>query len=93
MVGNKIDLDNERKVKEEDAKFYADLHNYIFAEVSALTGDGIEDLFYNKLTNKIKAQFLNEEKPSKDQEEENLKFHLKGNNKKNIQKRKCCCWK
>ena len=91
MIGNKIDLDDERKVKEEEAKFFADSHGYFFAEVSALTGDGIEDLFYNKLANKIKTQFLNDDKTSKDQEEENLKFHLKTNNKKNIKKQKCCC--
>ena len=91
LIGNKIDLDDERKVKEEEAKFFADSHGYFFVEVSALTGDGIEDLFYNKLANKIKTQFLNDDKTSKDQEEENLKFHLKTNNKKNIKKQKCCC--
>jgi len=94
LVGNKIDLTEERKVKEEEAKAYADNNNFIFAEVSALNGDGIEDLFLNKLANQIKIQLLNNEKFVRDQEEENLKFNLqdiKENKEKNKPKKKCCC--
>ena len=97
LVGNKIDLTEERKVKEEEAKAYADNNNFIFAEVSALNGDGIEDLFLNKLANQIKIQLLNNEKFVRDQEEENLKFNLqnikenKENKEKNKTKKKCCC--
>ena len=90
LVGNKIDLTEERKVKEEEAKAYADNNNFIFAEVSALNGDGIEDLFLNKLANQIKIQLLNNEKFVRDQEEENLKFNLqdiKENKEKNKTKK------
>ena len=94
LVGNKIDLTEERKVKEEEAKAYADNNNFIFAEVSALNGDGIEDLFLNKLANQIKIQLINNNKFVRDQEEENLKFNfqdIKENKEKNKTKKKCCC--
>ncbi len=91
LVGNKIDLIEERKVKEEDAKNYADNNNFIFQEVSALKGDGIEELFYDKLANQIKKQLLNNEKFVKDQEEEKLKFNLQDINKGKTKKKKKCC--
>ena len=88
LVGNKIDLIEERKVKEEDAKNYADNNNFIFQEVSALKGDGIEELFYDKLASQIKKQLLNNEKFIKDQEEEKLKFNLQDINKGKTKKKK-----
>ena len=91
LVGNKIDLIEERKVKEEDAKNYADNNNFIFQEVSALKGDGIEELFYDKLASQIKKQLLNNEKFVKDQEEEKLKFNLQDINKGKTKKKKRCC--
>ena len=91
LVGNKIDLIEERKVKEEDAKNYADNNNFIFQEVSALKGDGIEELFYDKLANQIKKQLLNNEKFVKDKEEEKLKFNLQDINKGKTKKKKRCC--
>ena len=91
LVGNKIDLIEERKVKEEDAKNYADNNNFIFQEVSALKGDGIEELFYDKLASQIKKQLLNNEKFIKDQEEEKLKFNLQDINKGKTKKKKKCC--
>jgi small GTP-binding protein len=43
LVGNKSDL--ERKVTKEEALAYAAKHNFLFIEVSAKTGDGVEDAF------------------------------------------------
>jgi len=43
LIGNKSDL--ERKVSVEDAEAFSDGHNYLFYEVSAKTGEGIEDIF------------------------------------------------
>ena len=95
LVGNKIDLTEERKVKEEEAKKYADEHNYIFQELSALTGDGIQELFLNKLLTQIRNHLLNKGRINvADQEEENLKFHLQENKEKkqkNKNKKCCCC--
>ena len=91
LIGNKIDLVEERKVKEEEAKIYAEGHNYIFQEVSALTGDGIKELFLNKLINQIRTQLLNKGRYSIDQEEEKLKFNLQRSKEKKKKTKKCCC--
>ena len=45
LVGNKCDLEEERLVSKEDAKQYAEKNNIGFFEVSAKTGDGIDDMF------------------------------------------------
>jgi Ras-related protein Rab-6A len=91
LVGNKIDLTEQRKVKEEEGKIYATGHNYIFQEVSALTGDGIQELFLNKLLSQIRTQLLYKGKIVVDQEEEQLKFNLQGNKDKKKKNKKCCC--
>ena len=90
LVGNKIDLVEQRKVNEDEAKIFAEGHNYIFQEVSALTGDGIQELFLNKLLSQIRTQLLYKGKIVVDQEEEQLKFNLKGNKEKNKKSQKCC---
>ena len=45
LVGNKTDLNDKRKVTEEEAKKFANKNNMIFFEVSAKTGDNIKELF------------------------------------------------
>ena len=49
LVGNKIDLcDNNptmRKVKVEDAKKFAQTHNLLFEEASAITSHNVTDVF------------------------------------------------
>ena len=91
LVGNKIDLVEQRKITEEEGKLYADGHNYMFQEVSALTGDGIQELFLNKLLSQIRTQLLYKGKYVVDQEEEKLKFNLQGNKEKVKKNKKCCC--
>ena len=93
LVGNKSDLDYNRKVKKEDAEKYANDHNYIFQEVSALNGDGIQELFMNKLIDQIRTQLIQRGKGLTDQEDENLKMnlHKKKNDKEKNQSKKCCC--
>ena len=93
LVGNKLDLDYNRKVKKEDAEKYANEHNYVFQEVSALNGEGIQELFMNKLIEQIRTQFIQRGKNMTDQEEEKLKISLnsKNNFKKNNKNKKCYC--
>jgi len=43
VVGNKIDLDDRREVNSEEGENYAKEHDFIFAEVSAKTGDGFSE--------------------------------------------------
>ena len=45
VVGNKTDLEDTREVNAEEGKKFAEEKNFIFAEVSAKTGDGIKKLF------------------------------------------------
>jgi len=94
LVGNKVDLVEERKVKEEEGKEFADQHNFIFQEMSALTGDGIQELFMNKLLTQIRTHLLNKDKFNQEQEEENLRLKLQGSSEKilrNQKNKKCCC--
>ena len=94
LVGNKMDLNDERKVPEEEARAYANRYNFIFQEVSALTGDGIEELFLNQLAQEIKNYLLFDKKQVREQEEEIKKLNLQDineKNKKNKSNKKCCC--
>ena len=45
LIGNKNDLENERKVTFEEGKKYADENKYIFQEVSAKSGTNVEKFF------------------------------------------------
>ena len=45
LCGNKIDLDNKRVVPKEDAEKFAEENNIAYAETSATTGEGINELF------------------------------------------------
>lgn len=47
LVGNKIDLNSERKVSEEEAEKYAKENNILFIETSAKSGENIEKVFIN----------------------------------------------
>ena len=58
VVGNKTDLNDRRVVNSEDGKNYAKENGFIFAEVSAKSGEGINDLFEKQIYHKIKEKFL-----------------------------------
>ena len=92
LVGNKSDLDYNRKVTKEEAELYAKEHNYIFQEVSALNGEGIQELFLNKLIDQIRTQFIQRGNTLTDQEEEKLKINI-GKNVEKVKnnKKKCNC--
>ena len=46
LVGNKNDLENERRVSFDEGKKFADSNNILFFESSAKTGNNVEDIFY-----------------------------------------------
>ena len=92
LVGNKSDLDFNRKVSKEEAESYANEHHYVFQEVSAMSGEGIQELFMNKLIDQIRTQFIQRGKNLTDQEEEKLKFNIgKTTEKIKDKKKKCNC--
>ena len=91
LVGNKCDLDYNRKVQTEEAQKYAKEHCCIFQEVSAMNGDGIQELFMNKLIDQIRTQFIQKGKYTIDEEEEKLKVKINNENDKTKKKKRKCC--
>ena len=89
VVGNKIDLDDRREVNSNEGENYAKEHDFIFAEVSAKTGDGFSELFYKNLFEKIRTKF----RPGGQQpnsEVKDYKFNIEQEAKKNENKKGCC---
>ena len=89
VVGNKTDLDDRREVNSNEGENYAKEHDFIFAEVSAKTGDGFSELFYKNLFEKIRTKF----RPGGQQpnsEVKDYKFNIEQEAKKNENKKGCC---
>ena len=104
LVGNKIDLKDQRKVTYNEGKKLADEKNIIFEEVSAKTGENFEELFRDKIYESIYRKYKNEfEKRNYlngdelvvnlDDEENKNKIKIDKNNfkKKSSKKSKFCC--
>ena len=57
VVGNKKDLDDKKEVKSEEGEKFAKENNFLFAEVSAKTGEGFKELFKKHLFERIRIKF------------------------------------
>ena len=89
IVGNKTDLDDRREVTSEEGENFAKEQQFIFAEVSAKTGDGFSELFYKNLFEKIRTKFRpGGQQPSS--EVKDIKFNIEQEAKKNETKKGCC---
>ena len=89
VVGNKTDLDDRREVNLEEGENFAKEKDYLFAEVSAKTGDGFSDLFYKNLFERIRTKFRpGGQKPTT--EVKDNKRDIEKNNKKKVAKKGCC---
>ena len=89
IVGNKIDLSDKRVVEKEEGEKFGEEHDFIFQEVSAKTGEGFSELFYQNLFEKIRTKF----RPSGQQpatEINDIKFNIDQEEKKIMPKKKCC---
>ena len=75
LIGNKIDLENERKVTFEEGQKFADQNNFIFQEVSAKDGTNFQKLFetqlFEAIYNKFKKEFDKREKMGYDDNNDN----------------------
>ena len=89
IVGNKIDLNQDRKVTLEEGTKFAEENDFIFQEVSAKTGDGFADLFYKNLFEKIRVKFRpGGQLPTT--EVNDIKFNIEQEAKKIETPKKCC---
>ena len=52
LIGNKIDLHKERKIKKEEALKIAEEYNFRYFETSCLTGEGVQE-FLDDLSNEV----------------------------------------
>ena len=57
LIGNKIDLEDKRVVSAKEGENFATQKGFIFHEVSAKTGEGIEDLFSTKIFPEMARKF------------------------------------
>ena len=84
LVGNKIDLENERKVSVDEGKKFAMEKNLIFEEVSAKDGTNFEELFYSKIFeavySKFKSEFDKREKMDENEYEQDYDNNNNGGN-------------
>ena len=76
VVGNKKDLDDKREVKSEEGEKLSKENNFLFAEVSAKTGEGFKELFNQKLFERIRTKFKPGEKPSNEKKDILYKVYL-----------------
>ena len=106
LIGNKIDLESQRKVSFEDGKKFAEQNNFVFQEVSAKTGKNFENLFdvqiFEAVYNKFRAEFEKrdggEEQPNfetndntNDNNDKRVKLDNTNNNPQKSKKKKRCC--
>ena len=95
LVGNKIDLENERVVSFDEGKKLSEDNDMLFFETSAKNGNGINDVFLNscrEIYQNIEKGFYdlnNEACGIKKGENDNGNINL-GNDDNDNKKKKCC---
>ena len=101
LIGNKTDLDNERKVSFEEGKIYANNYEFsAFYETSAKTGDKVDEimikaaqLLYDDYIEyqKIKINSKKDESVINSINKSNRDFELNSeSSRKPVRKKKCC---
>jgi Ras-related protein Rab-6A len=90
LVGNKIDLEDQRQVTKEEGEKYAQDNNIIFQEVSAKTGDNFSDLFYKKIFEQIIIKFRPGGQTAEQEVQDIGKIKIEEPMKKNGKKAGCC---
>ena len=92
LVGNKIDLSEQRKVSYEKGLEFAQANNINFFETSAKTGENVENVFYNCTMDIAKKIKNNEYDLSDDSCGIKVGIILNKNNEndKKIKKKRCC---
>ena len=97
LVGNKIDLEENRVVTRKEAEDFATEKGFLFHEVSAKTGDQVHELFTTKIYPEIARKYnIGEEEEENGQaNEQNNENDAKGvklnSNNKPAKKKGGCC--
>lgn len=89
LIGNKIDLNSERTVKEDEGKKFAMEKNILFQEVSAKTGDNFENLFYENVFEAIDQKFRPSEHIYREESQGQVLQDIQKTDKS--KKKKMCC--
>ena len=87
LVGNKVDLEENREITIEEAENYANGKNIPYFEVSAKSGDGIKKLF-DDITNDIMDKILNYNE--KEDNDDKLRFSFLERQSLKPKSKKCC---
>ena len=105
LIGNKMDLESQRKVSYEEGKKLAEKNNFVFQEVSAKTGKNFENLFevqifetvYNKFRKEFEKREEGMEEPNfetndntNDNNDKKVKLESNNNVQTTKKKRRCC---
>ena len=94
LIGNKTDLEEKRAVTYKEAENFASEKGFIFQEVSAKNGDGIEELFEKKIFSEMARKFKignEDEEPIKEGENQGgVKLNEGEHQAKNRKKGGCC---
>ena len=97
LVGNKIDLENERVVSFDEGKKLSENNDMLFFETSAKNGNGINDVFLNscrEIYQNIEKGFydLNNEACGikKGEQIDNGNINLEKDDENSNKKKKCC---
>ena len=106
LIGNKMDLESQRKVSYEEGKKLAEKNNFVFQEVSAKTGKNFENLFevqifesvYNKFRREFEKREEGMEQPNfetndntNDNNDKKVKLESNNNNVQTTKKKRRCC--
>ena len=85
VVGNKIDMENDREITKEEAEKFASENKYKYFETSAKTGEGVDEAV-KELINLV----LNQNQVDEQKIEARKSVPLKDNNQKEEKKKGCC---
>ena len=95
LVGNKIDLEDKRIVQKKEAEQFANEKGLLSYEVSAKSGDYVQELFQNKIFPEMGKKFHIRDKDGEEENVENNEQNAGGvklnqNNQPPKKKGGCC---